>query len=180
MKFDLNCPCGFRERHILIRMSHVPWAKVKNWPWPFILIWLQLVQCFYKLWHHWLRRFLIKAFFFSQKSPHDQFDLTIKKVKVNPGSSFDNTFKEIGPLKIFEGFLPYMGMAAILAMWPRPREQTLVPHPTEAPCEIWLWLVQWFWRWSVKMVDGRTDYCYTISSPLSLRLRWAKKTFTLS
>ena len=81
MKFDLNCPCGFRERHILIRMSHVPWAKVKNLPWPFILIWLQLVQCFYKLWHHWLPRFLIKAFFFSQKSPHDQFDLTIKKVK---------------------------------------------------------------------------------------------------
>ena len=34
--------------------------------------------------------------------------------------------KDIGSLilekKIFEAFLPYMGVAAILAMWPRPRE----------------------------------------------------------
>ena len=29
--------------------------------------------------------------------------------------------------KIFEGFLPYMGVAAILVMWPRPREKTFVP-----------------------------------------------------
>ena len=38
--------------------------------------------------------------------------------------------KVIGPLvleKIFEGFLPYMGVAAILVMSPRPCEQTLVP-----------------------------------------------------
>ena len=36
-----------------------------------------------------------------------------------------------GPLvlekKIFEGFLPYIGVVAILVMWPRPREQTSVP-----------------------------------------------------
>ena len=39
--------------------------------------------------------------------------------------------KLMGPLvlekKIFEGFLPYMGVAAILVMWPRPCEQTFVP-----------------------------------------------------
>ena len=39
--------------------------------------------------------------------------------------------KVIGPLvlekKIFEEFLPYMGVAAILVMWPRPCEQTFVP-----------------------------------------------------
>ena len=38
--------------------------------------------------------------------------------------------KVIGPLvpeKIFEGFLPYMGVAAILVMWPRCPEQTFVP-----------------------------------------------------
>ena len=39
--------------------------------------------------------------------------------------------KVIGPLvlekKIFEGFLPYMGVAAILVMLPKPREQTFVP-----------------------------------------------------
>ena len=27
------------------------------------------------------------------------------------------------------------------------------PHPTEAPCEIWLWLAQWFLRRSSKSVD---------------------------
>ena len=55
----------------------------------------------------------------------------IKQIKVNPGSSYEQTimgrspqcyilsFMEIGPLvqeKIFEGFLPYMGMTAILVM----------------------------------------------------------------
>ena len=31
-----------------------------------------------------------------------------------------------------------MGMAAILVMWPGPFEQTFIPHPMEAPNEIWL------------------------------------------
>ena len=39
--------------------------------------------------------------------------------------------KVIGPLvpeeKIFEGFLPYMGMTAILVMWSRCPKQTFVP-----------------------------------------------------
>ena len=29
--------------------------------------------------------------------------------------------------KIFEGFSPYMSVAAILVMWPRPCEQTFIP-----------------------------------------------------
>ena len=37
--------------------------------------------------------------------------------------------------KIFLGFLPYMGMAAILVMWPKPFEQTFVP-PSEG-VSIW-------------------------------------------
>ena len=61
-----------------------------------------------------------------------KFDLVLKYVKVTPGSSFKQTmmgwsprcyipsFMKIGPpvleKKIFEGFLPYMGMAAILVM----------------------------------------------------------------
>ena len=80
---------------------------------------------------------------------------------VNLGSSFEQimmgpssqcyipSHKVIGTLvlkKIFEGFLPYMGLAAILVMWPRPREQTSFPHPTEAPYEIWLWQAKRFWR----------------------------------
>ena len=61
-----------------------------------------------------------------------KFDLAVKYVKVNPGSSFQQTmmgwsprcyipsFVEIGqPVpekKIFEGFLPYMGVAATSVM----------------------------------------------------------------
>ena len=74
----------------------------------------------------------------------------------------------------FEGFLPYMGVAAILGMWPRCPEQTFVPQPMEVPLEIWLWLAQRFWRRRpLKMVDGRsttddgrtTQHAYSISSP---------------
>ena len=39
-----------------------------------------------------------------------------------------------------------MGMSAILVMWPGPFEQTFVPHPKEAPYEIWLWLAKRFLR----------------------------------
>ena len=68
----------------------------------------------------------------------------------------------MGPLvlekKIFEGFLPYMGVATILVSDPDPANQFSFPHPTEAPHEIWLRLAQRFWRRrSLKMVDGRTD-----------------------
>ena len=70
-------------------------------------------------------------------------DLAVKYVKVTPMSSFEQfmmdwspqcyipSFVEIGLLvlekKIFEGFLPYMGVAAILVMSPRCREQNFVP-----------------------------------------------------
>ena len=85
--------------------------------------------------------------------------------------------KVIGPLvleKIFEGFLPYMGMAAILVMLPRPREQTFVPPS------------HWGLTWSLASIGpavlekifengGRTDnrqrrkeHAYSISSPMSL------------
>ena len=61
-----------------------------------------------------------------------KFDLAVKEVKITPGSSFDQTmmgwspgcyipsFVEIrSPVpekKIFEGFLPHMGMVANLVM----------------------------------------------------------------
>ena len=67
-----------------------------------------------------------------RKAQVTKFDLSVKYVKVTPGSSFKQTmmgwspqcyiptFVEIGPpvleKKIFEGFLPYMGVAATLVM----------------------------------------------------------------
>ena len=73
------------------------------------------------------------VFIFSyRKAYFTKFDLAVKYVKVTPGSSFEQTmmgwsprcyilgFVKIGPpvreKKIFEGFLPYMGVAAILVM----------------------------------------------------------------
>ena len=47
--------------------------------------------------------------------------------------------------KIFEGFLPYMGMAAILVMGTGFLIYTLVP-PIDASYKIWLCLAKWFQR----------------------------------
>ena len=46
----------------------------------------------------------------------------------------------------FLKFLSYMGMAAILVMWPGPFEQMFVPHPMDAPYIIWLSWAQWLLR----------------------------------
>ena len=67
-----------------------------------------------------------------RKANVTKFDLAAKKVKVTPGLSFEQfmmswsprcyipSFMKISPpvleKKIFEGFLPYMGVAAILVM----------------------------------------------------------------
>ena len=53
----------------------------------------------------------------------------------------------------------------------------LFPHPKESPYEIWVHLAQQFQRRRcLKMLmDGRRSHLYTISSPMSLRLRWAIK-----
>ena len=37
----------------------------------------------------------------------------------------------IGSKDNFKGFLPYMGMAVILVMWPGSFQQTFIPHPKE-------------------------------------------------
>ena len=71
-------------------------------------------------------------------------------------------------------FLPYMGMAAMLVMWPRPFEQFFFPK-VPGSC---IWNLVAIGpvvteEKSFEIVDGRTtEPVYTISS---LRLRWAKK-----
>ena len=57
---------------------------------------------------------------------------------------------------IFEGFLLYMGVVAILVMWPWPHNQTFIPPSHWG--SIW-YLAKRFWRRSLKMVDDwRTDH----------------------
>ena len=64
-----------------------------------------------------------------------------------------------------------MAMAAILVMWPF--EHTFIPHPTEAPYEIWLWLAQWFLRRCLKSVDDN-GWRSTTEAYLSYKLTiWA-------
>ena len=75
--------------------------------------------------------------------------------------------------EIFDGFLPYMGVAAILVMWARPREQTFIPpsHWGSASTGQVVWR-----RRSLKMVDRwtaddgqMTEHAYTVSSAMSLK-----------
>ena len=73
-----------------------------------------------------------------------------------------------------------------------PASKLLFPHPMDAPHEIWLQSGQWFQRKRclkmltdnrLQMTDYRqqmmtTEASHTISSPVSLRLRWAKNDFS--
>ena len=85
----------------------------------------------------------------------------------------------------------YLGFYHIWAWWPSwscdqdHLSKHLFPHPIEAPYEIWIWLALWFLRRRcLKSVDDYDDNdddgprrrpTYPISSPMSLRPRWAKK-----
>ena len=88
--------------------------------------------------------------------------------------SYIPSYNVIGPLvlekKIFEGFLPYMGMVVILVMWPRPRKQTFVPQTHG--CSTWnLALIGQVVLEKISENDGlrMTDHGYTISSSMSLK-----------
>ena len=142
IKWGFDWLSGFWEKEVLSFVCKWPWAKVKKWPWPSILTyvhffsWFQVTDC------KCSEKSTVFTFSY-WKAKVTKFDLAVKYVKVNPGSSFEQTminwrhrcyipsFVEIGLLvpekKIFEGFLPYMGVAAILVMWTRCYEQTFVP-----------------------------------------------------
>ena len=72
--------------------------------------------------------------------------------------------------KIFEGLLPYLGMAAILNFGSKPFNKAIsFPQCLDATYEIWLHLAQWFQRRSRLKVwtdDGQTtEASHTKSSP---------------
>ena len=79
----------------------------------------------------------------------------------------------------FLRFLSYMGMAAILVMWPAPSEQTFVP-PSQGG-STWnlasiglVVLEKMFENVDNTQTNGRQRPTYPISSPMSLWLKWAK------
>ena len=95
---------------------------------------IQINVCSFYLSGHWLQKFLKNSTVFTfsyRKAEVTKFDLAIKLVMVTTGSSFEQTtmgwspqcykpssveISQPVPEKIFEGFLPYMGVAAILDM----------------------------------------------------------------
>ena len=133
IKFGFHWPSGFWEKPVLSFICNWLWVKVKKWPWPSILTYLHNFMQFQVTGYKSSEKSTVFTFSY-RKALVTKFDLAVKQVKVNPGSSFEQTmmgrshqcyipsFMEIGPpvreKKIFEGFLPYMGMAAILVMWP--------------------------------------------------------------
>ena len=122
-----------------------PWAKIKKWTWPSILTnlhkfnemsahaYFQVTGCnsFWKIYCFQ---------FYLWKSPSYKIWPCRKIGRGQPKvviwtnydwqetRSYIPSFVEFGlpvPEKIFEGFLPYMGVEAILVMWPRCRS----PYP---------------------------------------------------
>ena len=73
-----------------------------------------------------------------------------------------------------------MGMAAMLVMWPKPFEQFFFPKVPGGCMWNLVAIGPVVSEKSFEIVDGRTDNrrttepAYTISSPRSLWLRWAK------
>ena len=94
-----------------------------------------LVVCIYQfsgLWLHKCLKYPLFSLFSYSKALFSKFELAVKYIKVTPGSSFEETMMGWSPQcyipsvwksarlfqrrRFFEGFLPYMGMAAILIM----------------------------------------------------------------
>ena len=80
----------------------------------------------------WTISKLLCIFTFSHTDAYaTKFDLGLKFMMGPHPRCYILSSMQIGPAvpeeKIFEGFLPYMGMAAILVMWPKPHMQTFVP-----------------------------------------------------
>ena len=133
IKFGFDWPGGFWEKQVLSFVCKWPWAKVKKWPWPSILTYVHFFSWFQVTGCKCSEKSTVFTFSY-RKAIVTKFDLAIKYVKVNLGSSFEQimmgrshqcyipSFVEIDPpvpeRTIFEGFLPYMGVAAILVMWP--------------------------------------------------------------
>ena len=145
IKFGFDLPCGFWEKQVLSFVCKWPWVKVKKWPWPSILtyahffIWFQVTGCKCSE--------KSTAFTFSYRKSPCYKNWPCRKIdqghsRVIIWTNYDGwsprccipSFMKIGPpvleKKIFEGFLPYMGVAAILVMWPGCCKQTFVP-PTQ-------------------------------------------------
>ena len=134
-----------------------------------------------------------------RKTSVSKFDLALKKVKITPGSSFvlwwagvpDATYPVLSKSdcvfqrrRFLKGFNHIWVWQPSWSCNPHAANKFSFPLPKEAPHTIWLWSAKRFLRRCLSIVDarwtdnddgGRTpDHGYTISSHMSLWLRWAK------
>ena len=90
-----------------------------------------LVDCIYRLWFHRLKEFLkpedYKSHKIGQGQPRVIIWTNLVLLKYPMLHLNFQGHRPFGYREEFFIFLPYMGMAAILVMWPRPFEQTFVP-----------------------------------------------------
>ena len=140
----------------------------------------------------WLQQYSKKSTFQNishLNAPGSKFDLD-----VNLGSSFEQIWqaphpecyipspKVIGLLvleKIFKGFLPYNGRGGHLGhvtriIWTNSRSHVLRSLNMKFECK-WPSGFRGKDVWKCLRTDGRRCDWYTISSPMSFRLRWANK-----
>ena len=148
MNFASNSPNCFWEKQVLTLKSEWPLTKVKEWPWPLILTQLhkliklnassnfetQGCNSFQKI---------NNFYFFQCKSLCDQIwpwrkmgqrqprVIIWTTLVVLPYTMLHTKFRGHWPTgsgeEDFLRFLPYMGMAAMLVMWPRQFEQLFFP-----------------------------------------------------
>ena len=212
MNFGFKWPNCFWEKQVLTLKSEWPLIKVKEWPWPLILTQLhklielnasrnfetQGCNSFQKInnFHCFPYKSLCDQIWPWRKMGQGQLRVIIWTILVVlPYTMLHNKFQ--GHWSIGSGeedflrFLPYMGMAAMLVMWPRSFEQLFFPKGPGG-C---IWNLVAIGpvvseEKSFEIVDGRrtTDRrtddgrttddgaCLYYKLPRSLRLRWAKKT----
>ena len=105
-----------------------------------------LNRCDWKIWNFQVSKYNPEKYFCQTSSEKDN------EQKIYGGSYMSGHFIF---LKVF---IMYMGMAAILVMWPGSFEHTFVPPSQRDPFEIWLWLAQYFLkRRCLKSVDDADE-----------------------
>ena len=104
--------------------------------------WYHLVNSIYQLWYHRLQYFLKNPLFYlfshtkvygiKKGQGQPRVIIWTNLVVLEQPMLHTNFHRPFGSNEEdFLRFLPYIGMTAILVMWP------LFPHPKEAPYEIW-------------------------------------------
>ena len=145
MKFGFNWPCGFLGKEVWKCWN---WVIFDDGQWMTLTFDIHtgscthLVDCIYQLWYQRLQKFLKNPLFYLfpiQKHIKDQIWPCRKIGQGHHLNKLGSTRVPDAAYQVsrssafwfqrrrFLRFLPYMGMAAILVMWPGPLKHSFVP-----------------------------------------------------